>query len=84
MWRLKKILLNNKQVNMKSMKKSRDLETHENENTMTQSIWDITKAVQYIYIYIPCIYMKAYLNKLKQSKLTPKGTSKRKKPKVST
>lgn len=58
---------------MKSMKKSRDLETHENENTMTQSIWDITKAVQYIYIYIPCIYMKAYLNKLKQSKLTPKG-----------
>ena len=45
-WRLNNVFLKNQQVtkNMKGQVK-KFLETNDNENTMTQNLWDVAKAV---------------------------------------
>ena len=45
-WRLKNMLLNNKWVNNEIKEEiKRYLETNENENIMTQNLWDTAKAI---------------------------------------
>ena len=42
-WRLNNMLLNNQDITEEEIKKY--LETNDNENTMTQNLWDAAKAV---------------------------------------
>ena len=46
-WRLNNILLNNQQITEEIKEEIKKyLETNDNENTMTQKLWDAAKAVQ--------------------------------------
>lgn len=46
-WRLNNVFLNNQQVtkNMKGQIKKFHKETNDNENTVTQNLWDVAEAV---------------------------------------
>ena len=45
-WRLNNTLLNNQEITEEIKKEIKKyLETHDNENTMTQKLWDAAKAV---------------------------------------
>ena len=79
-WRLNNTLLNNQQVTEEIKRESKIfLETNDNENTITQNLWDSAKAVlrgNYIAIQP---YLKKQTNKKsnRQPNLTPKTTGKR-------
>ena len=66
-WRLNNTLLNNKEITeeiKEDIKKY--LETNENENMMTQNLWDATKAV----LRGKFIAIKSYLKKQEKSQTT--------------
>ena len=70
-WRLNNTLLNNQEIT-EEIKKC--LETNDNENTMTQNLWDVAKAV----LRGKFIAIQSYLKKnLKQPNLTPKAIRER-------
>ena len=58
------MLLNNQQINEEIKEEIREyLETNDNENTMTQSLWDAAKAV----LRGKCIAIQSYLKKQETS-----------------
>ena len=59
-WRLNSTLLNNQQITEEIKKEIKKcIETNENENTMTQNLWDTVKAV----LRGKFIAIQAYLKK---------------------
>ena len=65
-WRLNKMLLNNERViNEIKEEIKRYLETNENENTTTQNLWDMAKAV----LREKFIVIQAYLKKQEKSQI---------------
>lgn len=63
-WRLKSMLLNNDWVSNEIKKETiRYLKRNENENTMTQDLWDIAKEV----LRERFIATKVYINKQEKS-----------------
>ena len=80
-WRLNNTLLNNQEITEEIKEEIRKyLETNDNENTMTQNLWDAAKAV----LRGKFIAIQAYLKKQettnisnKQPNLTPKAIRKR-------
>ena len=86
-WQLNNMLLNNQEI-IEEIKEEikKYLETNDNENTMTQNLWDVAKAV----LRGKFIATQSYLKKTrktsnKQPNLTPKASRERrtKNPKVS-
>ena len=66
-WRLN-MFLNNQQVTEKIKREIKNfLETNDNENTTTQNLWDVVKAV----LRVKFIVIQYYLNKKKNIKLYP-------------
>ena len=60
MWRLNNTLLNNQQITEEIKKENKIfIETNENENTITQNLWDSLKAM----LKGRCIAIQAYLKK---------------------
>ena len=76
-WRLKNMLLNNQQITEEIKKEIKlCIETNENENTTTQSLWDSVKAM----LRGRFIAIQAYLKKQEKNQInnfTPKATRKR-------
>ena len=76
-WRLNNMLLNNQQITEEIKKEIKlCIETNENENTTTQSLWDSVKAM----LRGRFIAIQAYLKKQEKNQInnfTPKATRKR-------
>ena len=65
-WRLKNTLLNNQDITKEIKEEIKKyLETNDNENTMTQSLWDAAKAV----LRGKFIAIQAYLKKQEKSQI---------------
>ena len=65
-WRLNNTLMNNQQITEKIKKEIKIcIETNENENTTTQNLWDIIKAV----LRGRFIAIRAYLKKQEKSQI---------------
>ena len=65
-WRLNNTLLNNQQITEEIKKEIKKcIETNENENTMTQNLWDTVKAV----LRGKFIAIQAYLKKQEKSQI---------------
>ena len=60
-WKLSNTFLNNKQVTeeIKREVRKKNLETDDNENTATQNLWDVAKAV----LRVKFIVIQSYLKK---------------------
>ena len=83
-WRLNNTLLNIKEVIESIREIKRFLETNDNENTMTQNLWDSAKAVLRGKFIAIQSYLKKQEKHNRQPNLTPKTTGKRTKlPKIS-
>ena len=67
MWRLNNILLNNQCITKEIKEEIKKyLQTNDNENTMTQNLWDTTKAV----LRGKFIAIQSYLRKQEKSQTT--------------
>ena len=65
-WRLNNILLNNQEINEEIKEKIKKyLQTNDNENTMTQNLWDAAKAV----LRGKFIAIQSYLKKQETSQI---------------
>ena len=72
------MLLNNQWITEEIKKEIKKyLETNDNENTMTQNLWDAAKAVLRGKLLAIQSYLKKQEENFKQSNLTPKGTRER-------
>ena len=80
-WRLNNTLLNNQQVPEDIRREIKNiLETNDNENTTTQTLWDEAKAVQRgKFIEIQSYLKKQEKHQIGKPNITPKTTGKRKK-----
>ena len=65
-WRLNSILLNNQQITEEIKDIKKYLETHDNENTTAQNLWDVAKAV----LRGKFIAIQSYLKKQETSQIT--------------
>ena len=67
-WRLNNMFLNKEQVSEENTREIKNfLETNDNENTTTQNLWDVVKAV----LRGKFIVIQSYLKKKKNIKLYP-------------
>ena len=65
-WKLNNTLLNNQEITEEIKEEiKKDLETNDNENTMTQNLWDAAKAV----LRGKCIVIQSYLKKQETSQI---------------
>ena len=65
-WRLNNMLLNNQEITEEIKEEIKKyLETNDNENTMTQNLWDAAKAV----LRGKCIAIQSYLKKQEKSQV---------------
>ena len=82
-WRLNNTLLNNQEITEEIKEEIKKyLETNDNENTLTQILWDAAKAVLRGKFIAIQAYLKKQEKSSKQSKLTPKEARERRRNKT--
>ena len=75
--RLKNALLSKQEVTEEIQEKKKNLETNDNENMMTQNLWDLARAVlRRKFISIQAYFKKQEKTSNKQPNLKPKSTRK--------